>query len=126
MTPIALEWLQKAEEDFAVAQWIAQGPTSAFNAIGFHCQQCVEKYLKCRLQEVGVAFAKTHDLDVLLDLVLPIEPTWACLRPRMKFLKPFSVETRYPGVSASATDARDAIQACSAIRGTMRSAMGLP
>ena len=28
MTPIATEWLQKAEEDFAVAQWISTGPTA--------------------------------------------------------------------------------------------------
>ena len=40
MTPIAAEWLQEAEEDYGVAQWIATGPTAAFNTICFHCHQC--------------------------------------------------------------------------------------
>lgn len=51
MTPLALEWVQKAEEDFLVARWIAEGPTCSFNAIGFHCQQCIEKYLKGQLSD---------------------------------------------------------------------------
>jgi HEPN domain-containing protein len=125
MTPIAAEWLQKAEEDYAVAQWVAASPTAAFNAICFHCQQCVEKYLKCRLQEAGIPFARTHDLEVLLDTVLPVEPGWAPLRPQLKFLRPFSTETRYPGVSASADDAREVMQICTGMRRTMRDSMGL-
>jgi len=40
----------------------------------FFAQQCVEKYLKARLVEAGIAFPKTHDLEALLDLVLPAEP----------------------------------------------------
>ncbi len=125
MTPIAAEWLQEAEEDYGVAQWIATGPTAAFNAICFHCHQCVEKSLKCRLQEAAVPLAKTHDLEVLLDAVLPVELGWASLRPQLKFLRPFSTETRYPGVSASADDAREVLQICTAVRRTMRGSMGL-
>lgn len=125
MTPLALEWVQKAEEDFEVAKWIEKGPTTAFNAICFHCQQCIEKYLKARLSEAGVAFAKTHDLDVLLNLALPIEPAWAALRPQFISLKPFSVETRYPGVSASATEATDALRTCTELRKAIRQSLGL-
>lgn len=125
MTPLALEWVQKAEEDFEVARWMAEGPTASFNAICFHSQQCVEKYLKARLAEACIPFPKTHDLGVLLDLVTPVEPTWASTRAELEFLKPFSTETRYPGVSASAEDAVDALQVCTAVRKLMRDSMGL-
>jgi HEPN domain-containing protein len=33
----------------------------------FHLQQCIEKYLKARLNEAGIPFPKTHDLERLLD-----------------------------------------------------------
>lgn len=126
MTPLALEWVSKAEEDFEVARWLAQAPTSTFNAIGFHCQQCVEKYLKARLVEANIAFPKTHDLAVLLALSVPVEPSWSSLQTEIHSLTPFSVESRYPGVSATAQDARDALQACTRARQAMRASMGLP
>jgi tetratricopeptide (TPR) repeat protein len=37
----------------------------------FPCQQAAEKYLKALLQELGAVVPKTHDLEELLDLVLP-------------------------------------------------------
>ena len=40
----------------------------------FHCQQSVEKYLKARLEEAAISFPKTHDLENLLMLLLPLEP----------------------------------------------------
>src|SRR3954470_13752145 len=39
----------------------------------FHCQRCAEKYLKGRLIEAGLPFTRTHDLEQLLLLCLPIE-----------------------------------------------------
>lgn len=37
-----------------------------YDAVCFHSQQCVEKYLKALLQEYNIAFGKIHDLPVLL------------------------------------------------------------
>ena len=46
------EWVRCAEEDFDVANALLRRRTkTAANSIGFHCQQCVEKYLKARLEE---------------------------------------------------------------------------
>jgi HEPN domain-containing protein len=36
-----------------------------YDAACFHAQQCVEKYLKARLQEAGIVFTKTHNLIFL-------------------------------------------------------------
>lgn len=46
-----------------------------YDAGCFHAQQCAEKYLKARLQEAGIHFAKTHNLLHLLNDLLLIEPT---------------------------------------------------
>ena len=61
------EWVRFAEEDFRVAtsQFRLRARLPANNAIGFHCQPCVEKYLKARLVEEGAAVQKTHDLQTL-------------------------------------------------------------
>ncbi len=77
MNPITQEWVDKAEGDFATAgRELNVTASPNYDAVCFHAQQCIEKYLKARLQEAGVQFGKTHDLSVLLNLALPIEPTW--------------------------------------------------
>jgi HEPN domain-containing protein len=72
-----------------------------YDAVCFHAQQCIEKYLKACLQEENIAFTKTHDLSVLLNLFLPIQPDWERLRPALEALTTFAIEFRYPGVSAN-------------------------
>jgi len=91
----------------------------------FHAQQCVEKYLKARLQEAGLVFPKTHDLLELLKRVLVVEPTWATLTPSLTQLVNYAVAFRYPGVSASRADARKALAACRLVRRAVRASLGL-
>ena len=75
MNPLTREWVEKAEEDFAVAQReAARGNPPPFNAICFHAQQCAEKYLKARLCEAGKAITRTHDLPTLLNDLIPARP----------------------------------------------------
>lgn len=117
MKPITQEWINKAEGDFATAQrelQVQQMPN--YDAVCFHSQQCAEKYLKACLQEANIAFNKTHDLSTLLDLFLPIEPTWTTLRPTLDALTTYAVEFRYPGVSANQALATQAFQDCAAVR----------
>jgi HEPN domain-containing protein len=91
----------------------------------FHAQQCVEKYLKARRQEAGLAFPKTHDLLELLKRLLTVEPAWTMLNPQLIQLANYAVVFRYPGSSASKADARKALAACRAVRGAVRQSMGL-
>jgi HEPN domain-containing protein len=121
MKPITQEWVNKAEGDFATAQrelQVQQMPN--YDAVCFHSQQCAEKYLKACLQEAKIAFNKTHDLSTLLDLFLPVEPTWTTLRPTLDALTTYAVEFRYPGVSANQALATQAFQDCAAIRQMIR------
>jgi hypothetical protein len=66
------EWVEKAEGDYVTAlreRRARKNPNH--DAVCFHAQQCVEKYLKGVLQAEDVAFTKTHDLVVLLQFAQP-------------------------------------------------------
>ena len=94
MKPLTLEWIEKAEGDFASAQREIRARKSPnYDAACFHSQQCIEKYIKGRLPEAEVQFGKIHDHSALLDLVLIVEP----FRPGLRLLSVYAVEFRYPG-----------------------------
>ena len=121
------EWVRCAEEDFDVASALLRRRTkTAANSIGFHCQQCIEKYLKARLEEGSLNTPKTHDLIVLLQLLLPVEPLWASFAPAMRRLNDYAVKFRYPGHAATRSDARQALKVCRSIRTDVRLSLGLP
>ena len=65
-------WLEKADEDLAVAEYLISSDRPYFGAVGFHTQQAAEKYLKAFLVHHQIEFPKTHDLDKLLDLVAKV------------------------------------------------------
>lgn len=127
MHPLTVEWISKAEGDFATAQRELRARNSPnYDAACFHAQQCAEKYLKARLQEAGQYIPRTHDLVVLLNLLLPVEPAWAHLASDLRALTVFGVTFRYPGSSANRAMARDAVKRCSAVRKAVRQSLGLP
>ncbi len=127
MKLITQEWINKAEGDWAVAGREMRARKSPnYDAVCFHSQQCAEKYLKGHLQEEGIIFPKTHDLTALLDLILPVKPLWAVLRPALLQLKNYAVDFRYPGDSADKIEAREAIKLCRGVRETLRLSLGLP
>jgi HEPN domain-containing protein len=126
MKPLTSEWVLKAEEDFIAATQLARHDKPPVpNVVCFHCQQCVEKYLKARLQEADTTFPKTHDLPELPDLLLPIEPLWESLRKPLEALTEYGVECRDPGENASVTEANRALALCQTIRQTVRTNLGL-
>jgi HEPN domain-containing protein len=127
MKPATRESVRCAEEDFDVAAALMRRRTkTAANSIGFHCQQCVEKYLKARLEEAGLVAPRTHDLVALLQLLLPIEPLWASFAPALRGLNDYAVRFRYPGHVATRADARTALKLCRSIRIDVRLSLGLP
>jgi HEPN domain-containing protein len=121
MKPLTQEWVEKAEGDFATAERelkVRKNPN--YDAVCFHAQQCVEKYLKARLQEEGIIFRKTHDLGALLDLLIPTEPSWNVFRNRLNLLTDSAVEVRYPGISVDKTIAREMLMVCREVRQIIR------
>jgi HEPN domain-containing protein len=126
MKPITREWIRKAEGDWAAANLLFRARRNPnYDATCFHAQQCAEKYLKARLEEPGIVAGKTHDRVKLLSLILPIETSWNVLRQDLIVLTDFAVDYRYPGSSATKTDAKDAVQRCNTVRLVIRRSFGL-
>ena len=126
VNPLTLEWVENAEEDYAVVQQLQQGENPIYNAICFHAQQCVEKYLKAWLQEANIPFPRTHDLKELLELIVPSVPIWRVWEPDFSSLFKYAVATRYPGASATADNAEHAVHICDTVRQAVREQLKLP
>lgn len=127
MKASAFEWIEKAEADFVSAGREYRARTRPnFDAACFFAQQCIEEYLKARLVDAGIAFPRTHDLEALLDLALPVEPLWETFRPALGGLTSFAAAFRYPGESATREMARAAVGDAAGIRKHVRRDMRLP
>lgn len=109
-------WVRKAEQDFTLVKKIENDRLKLHDALCFHCQQCVEKYLKALLVETGLTVPRTHDLDRLLMLLLPLHQSLATHRRGLLVLSSFAVETRYPGFDASKRQAASSLRWADKIR----------
>lgn len=115
------EWVEKAEADFnSAGREYRARKNPNFDAACFFAQQSIEKYFKARLVEAVIPFPKTHDLDVLLDLIVPLEPLWEAFRSGVSDLTSFAVAFRYPGESATRDMARLAVANAKQIREQIR------
>ena len=72
MNGIVAEWIEKAEGDYRTAERemrVRKAPN--YDAVCFHAQQCAEKYLKAFLAHHQLPFRLIHDLEVLLEPIIP-------------------------------------------------------
>lgn len=126
MRPSTLEWIAKADADLLTARReLAARDHPNYDAAAFHAQQCAEKCLKARLVEDGLPFPRTHDLAVVLALVVPLEPSWDQMRLALDRLTAMAVEVRYPGMVADQVDAAEAVRTAEQIRGLLRASLGV-
>lgn len=119
MTPPTLEWIDKAEGDYRAMQQLHDASAPVFEAIGFHAQQCVEKYMKALLQSAGISFPRTHDLEALLE-VLANEKELQARGEDIALLSRFAVDVRYPGVVPDEDEVQEAVQICTDLRTVIR------
>lgn len=91
------QWVNKAEIDYQTAELLLSAGEPIREAVAFHCQQVVEKYLKALLVSRQVEFPKTHSIAQLLDLVCGFSPALATVLEDTVSLTPFGVQIRYPG-----------------------------
>jgi HEPN domain-containing protein len=126
MTPSTAEWVNKAEGDFGGVLVLRRSRRlRRYDLICFLCQQCVEKYLKARLNEAGIPFPKTHDLALVLNLAVRVEPLWESLRQELRGLTDAAVATRYPGHDSTRQVATEAYTTCTKVRGLAGQSFGL-
>lgn len=123
MKRVTREWIRKAEADFSAAA--REGKARNRDLACFLAQQCVEKYLKALLEERSRPFPRTHDLGYLGSLAVPVCPALQSQLPGLRRVATYAVMFRYPGASATATQARSAARLMVAARRILRAALGL-
>ena len=102
-----------------------QSGVPVHDGVCFHCQQCVEKYLKGLLEDLALPVPKTHTLVLLLAVLVPQYPELKSFRRGLVFLTPFAVETRYPGDDATKRQAIAALRWAAKVRKTARELLGI-
>lgn len=106
MKALTRQWLEKAESDMTIARRLLKDEPDETDGICFHCQPAAEKFLKAMIQELGMTIPRTHDLNKLVTLLAPSISGLSALRPKLIRLTHFAVDYRYPGKSATATQAK--------------------
>jgi HEPN domain-containing protein len=126
MKPETIEWIDKAEDDWKVAQREMRAADPVWNVVSFLAQQCAEKYLKAFLEEHIIAFGKTHDLVVLLNSSGGLLPELNSQRQSLAHLSTFGIATRYPGAQADRQAAEDSMKTAESVRTVVRAKLQLP
>jgi len=91
------EWIVLAEGDLKTAKDEISVPEPFTNAVCFHSQQCVEKYLKAYLTFFGKPFRKTHDLAELINQCVEIDRDFQMLfEINADKLTQYAIDVRYP------------------------------
>ncbi|MBI3469497.1 MAG: HEPN domain-containing protein [Planctomycetes bacterium] len=125
MKKLTAEWLGKAENDLNAARRLLKTRPLFKDLICFLCQQAVEKYLKAMLQEAGRPIERTHDIQALLDQLIPTDKSLRALRRGTKTLTSYAVDYRYPGLDSTPRQARAALQKANQFREQIRKRLGL-
>ena len=122
---VVRQWVGKAENDLKnAAQALKLGRECPTDTVGFHAQQCAEKYLKATLVFHGIEFPKVHDLEALVRLLPPRMLAEWPLREQRK-LTMYAVTARYPGnyPEISLAEAREAVRIARRVWSEIRKAL---
>jgi HEPN domain-containing protein len=90
-------WFRKAESDLRNVEIIFRSAEEdkPFDTVCFHCQQAVEKYLKGFLVFLDMKVIKTHNIEVLIDLISAKYPDVEIFESAV-ILTNYAIESRYP------------------------------
>ncbi len=122
VTLVIRGWVNKAEGDLKNAgHCLKLGRECPTDTVGFHAQQCAEKYLKALLVFFKVEVPRTHDIERLVRLTPSgVLADWAVAEQRR--LTVYAVEARYPGdyEPLSLVEARQAVRMARRVRSEIR------
>jgi HEPN domain-containing protein len=118
-------WVERAEEDLAMARSALRRKRPLTSSACFHAQQCAEKYLKAILIAEGRSFPKTHDLVQLHTLGAQAGVLAPFELQDLSMLSDHAVRTRYPGEEPTVDEAREALGTARAVRRFARQLLGV-
>jgi len=118
---VVSEWVAKAENDLKAATIsLRAGRECPTDAVCFHAQQVVEKYLKALLTAHGKPFPKTHNIGKLVEL-LPASARVNLSEDEQDILTDYATGARYPGWGEiSLADSRKAVAIARRLRREVR------
>ena len=111
------EWQRLAAMDLKSAEHLLKMHPVPVEIICYLCQQSAEKYLKGFLVLHGMNPPKTHDLDELCKLCLPVSGAFADVADQCSDLTAYGVQPRYPmGVMLEEQDMQQALRSAGVVR----------
>jgi HEPN domain-containing protein len=113
---VARVLLAKAIEDEVLVRTVVDNTDIGDAIVGFHGQQAVEKLAKAVLTAHGIEFAKTHDLDYLIDLVEKNGIVAPDELEASEALSTWAVESRYDDEDISTLDRRGMLKLITPLR----------
>ena len=119
------DWLTKAERDLNLAHDAYQLGKDYWDIICYHCQKATEKYFKAYLIHRQVVFPRTHDLELLLNLIAVHEAIPADFMDKALAINDYSIHVRYPGfpIEPGDVEAAEALQIAETFRDFILSKM---
>ena len=100
----AQEWHEYAERDLNSAKYLLDMRPVPLEIIAYHCEQCVEKYLKSYLVYQNQDIEKTHDLIKICHSCAKFEKDFLTLESKCYVLFSYVTDTRYPSMNLQLTD----------------------
>lgn len=94
---LVANWLAKARHDLLAAKKLGEDLGICLDVAIYHCQQAAEKAVKGFLVAHDKEFPKTHDVRLLAQLALKLEPRFKEYQEAAEILTPYATEFRYPG-----------------------------
>ena len=91
-------WLDKAYQDERAFYLLRVPALNLGETAAFHAQQAVEKWLKALLVFHNINFRKTHDINVLINLLTPVYDELTSIEFNISslLLSEYAVDIRYP------------------------------
>ena len=112
------QWLEKAHRDIFAAESLISHGEYVSGIVAFHAQQAAEKYIKALLVHEQIEFTKTHNIELLLKLVLKINKKLPDLLKDTIILTDYGVDVRYPDDLPNLTleEAKQAVELAKKVR----------
>jgi len=89
-------WIKKAGGDLKVAKRELQCEDPVLDAVCFHLQQAVEKYLKAFLAKFLEQIEKTHNIEFLIEQCIQLDSDFSQFEEKFDKIAECGVEIRYP------------------------------
>ncbi|TKB79633.1 MAG: HEPN domain-containing protein [Nitrospira sp.] len=113
---LARRFLTLADRDIRAFRKLSDDPEMDDEVVGFHAQQAVEKCLKAVLAKHRVEVRKTHDLQVLIEILIQNNLPSPPLREGIDVLGPFAVELRYDSMTTEPLEREQARKVVDSVR----------